>query len=114
MKESVDSFTTAVLATIQTSILKQLNKQEFINVPYETRSKLPAGLIEECYRNIDINKVKLLITGRLEEEVADKITNKLLTEYSNDVKQIMGNVELREELRSILRNKIKEAKEGLQ
>ena len=39
--------------------------------------------------------------------MADKIANKLITEYSNDIKQIMSNKELREDLRFYARDKIK-------
>ena len=40
--------------------------------------------------------------------MADKIVNKIVTEFSNDIKQIMCNRELREDLRYCMRTKIEE------
>lgn len=108
----MDKFAQDLLQRIQSNVLAQVSKAELINVGYNsTKIDLPKDMLKECYENIDTNKIKQLIIKRLEEEVADKIVNKLITEYSNDVKQIMSNTELREDLRGILRNKIKETKQ---
>ena len=64
-----------------------------------------AGVVLPSY---DIEKVKERIISRLEEEMADKIVNKIVTEFSNDIKQIMCNRELREDLRYYMRTKIEE------
>lgn len=110
-----ETFAQDLMQRIEPSILNQLSKAQFIDTGYTSpKVKLPQSLLDECYNNMDIDKIKEKITARLEEEVAEKIVNKLLTEYSNDVKQIMSNTELREDLRSILRSKIKETKSLLE
>jgi argonaute-like protein implicated in RNA metabolism and viral defense len=110
----MERFADDLMQRIQCRILTQINKIEFIDVSYASRIKLPPELFEECYGKIDTEKIKARIISRLEEETADKIVNKMMTEYANDIKQIMSNVELREELRGILRAKIKEAKAALE
>lgn len=110
----MENFEKDLIQKIHNSIFNQVQKAEFVDTGYNSNKiKLPQTLMEECYKNIDMENLKKKITQRLEDEVADKIVNKMLTEYANDVKQIMSNTELREELRGILRSKIKETKDML-
>ena len=93
---------------IQKKIINDISKQDFIKINYDNRYEVPYEVLKECYENIDIEKVKEKIISRLEEEMADKIVNKMVTEFSNDIKQIMCNRELREDLRYYMRTKIEE------
>lgn len=111
----MDNFEKDLMQSIQTTILNQIRKAEFVQTGYSApKVQIPQSVLMDCYNAIDIVKVKQIITERIEEEVAGKIVNSLLTECANDVKQIMSNRELREDLRGILRSKIKEAKDALQ
>ena len=103
----MENFEEKLINDIQVKILKGINNQELINISYNDRISLPKSLISEVYESIDVEVIKKHLKARLEEEMADKIANKLITEYSNDIKQIMSNKELREELRSYARDKIK-------
>ena len=93
---------------IQKKIINDISKQDFIKINYDNRYEVPYEVLKECYEKIDIEKVKEKIISRLEEEMADKIVNKMVTEFSNDIKQIMCNRELREDLRYYMRTKIEE------
>lgn len=93
---------------IQKKIINDISKQDLIKINYDNRYEVPYEVLKECYEKIDIEKVKEKIISRLEEEMADKIVNKMVTEFSNDIKQIMCNRELREDLRYYMRTKIKE------
>lgn len=93
---------------IQKKIISEISKQDFIKINYDNRYEIPYEILKEVYERIDIEKVKERMVSRLEEEMADKIVNKMITEYSNDIKQIMCNRELREDLRFYMRSKIKE------
>lgn len=107
----MSNFYDDLMKTVQNSILNQARKAEFIDTGYGgTKLKLPPEFLLECYRRINMDALQDKIVARLEQEVADKIVNKMITEFSNDIKQIMSNVELREELRGILRDRIKAAK----
>lgn len=104
----MDNFEEKFNDLIQKKIINDLSKQELIKINYVDRYEMPYEILKEAYAKIDIEKVKERIVSRLEEEMADKIVNKMITEYSNDIKQIMCNRELREDLRSYMRTKIKE------
>ena len=93
---------------IQKKIINDISKQDLIKINCNNRYEVPYEVFKECYEKIDIEKVKEKIISRLEEEMADKIVNKMVTEFSNDIKQIMCNRELREDLRYYMRTKIKE------
>ena len=103
----MENFTENLIESIQQKILKDVTKQEFITVNYNDKISLPNSFLREVYQSLDINKIKTRLIENLENEMADKITNKLITEYSNDIKQIMSNRELREDLRHYAREKIK-------
>ena len=103
----MENFTENLIESIQQKILKDVTKQEFITVNYNDRISLPNSFLREIYQSLDINKIKARLIENLENEMADKIANKLITEYSNDIKQIMSNKELREDLRHYAREKIK-------
>ena len=40
------------------------------------------------YKSLDVEKIKARLIEDLENEMADKIANKLITEYSNDIKNM--------------------------
>ena len=92
---------------IQKKIINDISRQDLIKINYDNRYEVPYEVLKERYEKIDIEKVKEKITSRLEEEM-DKIVNKIITEFSNDIKQIMCNRELREDLRYYMRTKIEE------
>lgn len=103
----MESFESKLVGTIQDKIIKDISKQELVKVEYGDRVSIPSSFIQDVYQKLDIEKIKLKLIENLENEMADKIANKLITEYSNDIKQIMSNRELREELRHYVRDKIK-------
>ena len=110
-ENAMNDFANDLVQIIQNSILNQARKAEFIDTGFGgTKLKLPPEFLLECYRRINMDVLQNRIVERLEREVADKVVNKMVTEFSNDVKQIMSNVELREELRGILRDRIKVTK----
>ena len=93
----------------------QSNQQN--GVPYRNlarpKNRHLQRYLEECFAAIDQNKLKEQIIARLEAEAVDKIVNKLITEYSNDIKSIMANQDLREDLRVALKSKIKAVRDLL-
>jgi len=103
----MENFDSRVLNMIQEKIIKDISKQELVKVDYGDRVSLPSSFIREVYQSLDLEKIKARLVENLENEMADKIANKLITEYSNDIKQIMSNRELREDLRHYAREKIR-------
>lgn len=103
----MDNFELLLVDAIQKKILAGIMKQDFITVEYRDRIPLSGSFLREVYQSIDIDKVKKRFGENLENEMADKIANKMITEFSGDIKQIMSNRELREDLRHYAREKIR-------
>ena len=74
-----------------------------IAIPYECRYKVPADFFEGVWKLVDKTKVQELMAKNIEQELADRIVNKLATEISTDIKQLLSNNDRREELRTYAR-----------
>ena len=103
----MENFDGKLLNMLQEKMIRDLSKQEIITVTYGDRMPLPKSFIQDVYNSLNLEKVKANLVSRLENEMADRIANNLMTEYANDIKQIMSNKEVREDLRSYARNIIK-------
>ena len=109
----MDNFEQLLLDTIQRKTLKDVAALTMVEIPYNERFKVPASFLKEVYQSLDLDKIRKRLIENLENEMADKVANKLITEYSNDIKQIMSDKNLREELRFYARDKIKAIADGL-
>lgn len=103
-----DSFEALLIKEIQSSVLKAVRDRNLIDISYSERPKLPTDRIRQLYANVDWDRVMDLAKSSVEEAIADKFLHSLATELATDIKQIMCNKELREDLRSVLRQKIRD------
>ena len=103
----MENFEQNLTDLIQKKIISDISKQDLIKIEYGDRYSIPSSFLNEVYKSLDLNKIKAKLIENLENEMADKIANKMITEYSNDIKQIMCNRELREDLRYYARDKIR-------
>lgn len=103
----MSTFEQDLVKAVQDAILKQVRDNGFVSLPYEQRVKVDGALLREAYANINREMVSARITAIIEERLSDLIWNALATELSNDVKQILSNRELREEVRAVLRDQIR-------
>lgn len=103
----MENFEKSLVELIQKKVITDISKQELVKIDYRDRYEIPSSFLNEVYKALDLNKIKEKLIENLENEMADKITNKMITEYSNDIKQIMSNRELREDLRYYARDKIR-------
>lgn len=103
----MNTFEQDLVKAVQDAILKQVRDNGFVSLPYEQRIKVDGALLREAYANINREMVSAQITAIIEERLSDLIWNALATELSNDVKQILSNRELREEVRAVLRDQIR-------
>ena len=92
---------------VQRSVLDLVIKGNLVMPDYEHRAKVPAAKIQEIYDAIDWGRVKELVIKAAEERVADVILNSMATEIATDVKQVLSNKELREEVRAFVRSGIR-------
>lgn len=89
------------------SLVKFFNGDSWFSIKYEDRVKLEQSVLRQAYQNVDMSKVLEIVKDKIEEKIADNIINSMATEIGTDVKQIMCNKELREDLRGILREKMR-------
>lgn len=75
-----------------------------ISIPYECKYKVPADFFEGVWKLVDKTKVQELMAKNIEQDLADMIVNKLATEISTDLKQLLSNKDRREELRVYARH----------
>ena len=88
------AFENAMIKTIQSGDVFKLPYDSKIDVSHELR---------RAYEKIDYAKVYNRITSLLEEELAQKIVNKVITEMGTDIKKLMENNSIREDFKFLMR-----------
>lgn len=107
------SFEEQMQSTVQEAILRKVREASFVEIDYKDRPRIPKAWIDAAWAQVDWPSVQAAMTVRMTEHVADSIYNKMATEIASDVKQIMSNNELREDVRALIRAKIREAQAAL-
>lgn len=105
----MSSFAENMQQAIENSLLAFIKKGEWIRLDYSNKVNLSVDELREMYKQIDKIRLMRLVAAKIEERMADAIYNAMATEIANDVKSIMCNKELRQDIRDIVRDKIKEA-----
>ncbi len=96
-------FEQAVKAAAEKAVLKFEQEGQWLQPNYESRLKVPAEWVAECWQLVDRDKLKQKIAERLESELADRMVNQMAAELATDVKQILSVKERREMLRNLAR-----------
>ena len=107
-------FAEQVVQAAEESILKTLKSGEWLRINYAEKVTVTSEQLREVYQSIDMSKVAEILKAKLEQRLADTLFNALATEVATDVKKIMGNTELREDCRAVIRDKIRQAARGLE
>jgi hypothetical protein len=100
----VSDFETAVKAAAEKAVLQFVGSGGWLLPNYESRLKIPADWIADCWRLVDSEKLKAKIAERLEGELADRMVNHMAAELATDIKQILSVRERREMLRALARD----------
>lgn len=103
----MSEFAQKIHEAVEDAIVKMIREGSFIQPNYSQRLTLDPALFRAAYDAIDMTRVTQRIVAKCEERMADHVLNSMATEFANDVKQIMGNKELREDIRSVVREKIR-------
>lgn len=88
------------------AVLKFVADGGWLMPNYESRLKIPAEWIMECWRLVDRDAMKKKIAERIESELADRIINHIAAELSSDIKQILSVKERREMIRGLARDNL--------
>jgi len=91
-----------ILQAIENGLIKQIQSGEAFKMSYVERIDITEDLVK-IFKKIDYNVVFAKVKENLEEEIARKIVNKVVTELGNDMKKIMCNAEIREDFKYFMR-----------
>lgn len=103
MSEKELSFDQQVKAAAEKAVLQFIGSGGWLLPNYESRLKIPAEWIADCWRLVDADSLKKQIAARLESELADRMVNHMAAELATDIKQILSVQERREMLRGLAR-----------
>jgi hypothetical protein len=87
---------------LEAGLIKVIQTGDVFKLPYEAKIDATAEL-RQAHKNINYQKVYARITELLEEELAQKIVNKIITEMGTDIKSLMSNNEIREDFKYLMR-----------
>jgi hypothetical protein len=91
-----------IIDALENSVISAIQKGDVFKFGYDSRIDL-SDQLKEAYKKIDYNKVMANITRLLEEEIARKVVDKVVTEMGTDIKKLMENATVREDFRFMLR-----------
>lgn len=93
-----------IKAAAEKAVLRHIGDGGWLMPNYESRIKIPAEWLADCWKLVDSDKLKRCIANRLEEELADRMVNHMAAELATDIKQILSVKERREMLRGLARD----------
>ena len=99
----MSDFDIQVKQAAEKAVLQFIGSGGWLLPNYESRLKIPAEWIADCWRLVDADKLKQQIAARLESELADRMVNHMAAELATDIKQILSVKERREMLRGLAR-----------
>lgn len=102
-----------LVSAFEDALVKMVATGEFMRQDYSAKIPLEIGTLRSIYAKVDINRVTARVLENVEIRMADQILNSMATELATDVKQVLSNKELREDIRSMIRDKIRAAANAL-
>lgn len=100
---AMTDFEMAVKTAAEKAVLKFVQDGGWLMPNYESRLKIPAEWVADCWNLIDQDGLKRQVAERLESELADRMVNHMAAELATDIKQILSVQERREMLRGLAR-----------
>ncbi len=102
----MSDFEKDLLNSVKCSMVKQIDKTDFIQIQYDSRPKLPADFMQRAWEMVDQDSVIEKLSKRLEDELVDRLVNSIAAEMATDIKQVLSVKERREAVRSLVRDNI--------
>lgn len=94
--------TERIQQAVEDALIKMIRNGDAFKIDYNDKVNCGAEF-KKAYAAIDFNKVHARITELLEEELAQKIVHKIITEMGTNIKNLMSNATVRDDLRFLLR-----------
>ena len=99
--------TQQIQSALEGALLKVIRSDTIFTMPYEKRIDA-SDMIRKAYALVDYNRVIEKMKAQLEQELAEKIVNKIITEMGTDVKHLMSNATVRDDLKFFMRKGVDE------
>lgn len=115
--DGMNEFEQKMLAITQRQILKRLEGFQWIEIPspsysggptYGTGIRLSVDYLKSLFAAVDLEAVKRAVIRKVEDGLADRIFNQMVTEMTTDVKHVLSNKALREDIRGVVRKRLEE------
>lgn len=106
MPEKKQTLEEACVSAFTSSLFKAIGSADFVTIDYRNKIDLPKSFLEELWKSVDIEKVKIKVKKRLEDELADRLVNHMAAEVATDIKSVLSIKERREAIRAVVRDNI--------
>lgn len=100
----MSDFDKQVKEAAEKAVLRFIQGGEWLLPNYESRLKVPAEWIAQCWKLVDSQKLMQQVAQQLESELAERMVNHMAAELATDIKQILSVKERREALRALARD----------
>ena len=104
------TFDETLQQAVQHTVIDFIRKGDWMKIDYNAKVNIDSAWLRKMHGMVDMDAVMKLVAAQVEQRICDGIINSMATEVATDVKSIMCNKELREDLRSVIRAKIREVK----
>jgi uncharacterized membrane protein YheB (UPF0754 family) len=86
---------------------------DWLKLDYSAKLPIDTAFLRRIQNSVNLDNVLAKLTDQIESRIAEAIFNAMATEIATDVKKILSNMELREDVRAILRAKIRNVAEAV-
>lgn len=107
------TFDELLTQAVQHTVIDFIRKGEWMKLDYNARLNIDAAWLREMHGRVSMDRVMALVADSVEQRIADGIMYSMATEVANDCKAIMCNKELREDIRAMIRAKIREVESAV-
>jgi hypothetical protein len=99
--------------SVEHTMIDFIRKGDWLKLDYNAKVNLDAAWLRDMHSRVSMDRVMQIVTDSVEQRIADGIMNAMAQGVANDCKSIMCNRELREDIRSIIRAKIREVESAV-
>ena len=104
------TFEERIVEAVENAVIHDIGRYNTVQFK---KFMLPDEVIEDVYKHVDMEKIKRYLTENIEQLIAKKIVDSMMTEVASDVKHIVATKAIREDMRYYLRQKMEQAMQGV-
>ena len=93
------TFEEELIQTVQTSVLREVQKASFLNIPYNDRKVIPKEVLENLWESVNWDEVIEQLRTEMQKRICNAIIGSMEKEIKTDVKNILSIDGIRQKLR---------------